>query len=100
MANKKEAKATVKAGTETTNSSVATVGIDGKLALGVGVDVDMSVSVDTKPAQKAVTDTAIAVGKGTEEVAGHVADTANDAGKAIGGAAKDAVQKVKKLKLW
>ena len=36
------------------DDGVATVGVDGKVALLVGVDVDTSVSVDTKPIQNVV----------------------------------------------
>ena len=38
-------------GGATMDDGVATVGVDGKVALLVGVDLDLSVSVDTNPAQ-------------------------------------------------
>ena len=41
-------------GGATMDDGVATVGVDGKVALLAGVDVDASVSVDTKPAQEFV----------------------------------------------
>jgi hypothetical protein len=39
------------------DDGVATVGVDGKVALLAGVDVDTSVSVNTNPAQDIVIDT-------------------------------------------
>jgi hypothetical protein len=97
-------------GGATMKNGVATVGVEGEVALLVGVDVDLSVSVDTKPAQEFVEDTgntvvnrvtedantvakettkvANTVAKETTKAANTVADGAKDVGKSIGKAFK------------
>ena len=72
------------------DNGVATVGVDGELALLVGVDVNASVSVDTKPAQEAVVDTVNTAAKETTKVVDKVAEPVNNAGNAVAGGAKDA----------
>jgi hypothetical protein len=71
------------------DDGVATIGIEGEVALLVGVDVDLSVSVDTKPAQEAVVNTANTVAKETTKVVDKVAEPVKDAGNAVVGGAKD-----------
>jgi hypothetical protein len=59
------------------------------LKLIVGVDVDASISVDTKPAQEVVVNTANTVVKETTKVVEKVAEPVKDAGKTVVGGAKD-----------
>jgi hypothetical protein len=65
------------------DNGVATIGASGKVALLVGVDVDTSVSVDTKPAQQAVVNTATTVATDTTKVAEKVAAPVQHAGNTI-----------------
>ena len=83
-------------GGATMDDGVATIGVEGEVALLVGVDVDLSVSVDTKPAQEAVVDTANTVAKETTKVVDKVAEPVNNAGNAVVGGAKDTGKKLKK----
>ena len=82
------------------DDGVATVGVDGEVALLVGVDVDLSVSVDTKPAQEFVEDSTNSVAntvsndvktvtKETTKVVDKVAEPVNNAGNAVVGGVKD-----------
>jgi hypothetical protein len=83
-------------GGATMDDGVATIGVEGELALLAGVDVDLSVSVDTKPAQEAVVDTTNAVVKETTKVVDKVAEPVKDAGNAVVDGAKDLGKKMKK----
>ena len=91
-------------GGATMKKGVATVGVEGEVALLAGVDVDLSVSVDTKPAQQAVVDTANTVAKETTKVVETVAAPVQNAGNAAVNAGKkagDAIAKpFKKIKLF
>ena len=87
------------------DNGVATIGVEGEVALLVGVDVDLSVSVDTKPAQEAVVNTTTTVVNETTKVVDKVAEPVKDAGNTVVGGAKDAgnaiggaVKKIKKPK--
>ena len=79
---------------------VATVGVSGEVALLAGVDVDLSVSVDTKPVQEAAVDvaeTTVDVAKdvadttqkAAEQTVSTVTDVAKDTGKAVSKTADD-----------
>jgi hypothetical protein len=83
-------------GGATMDDGVATIGVDGEVALLAGVDVDLSVSVDTKPAQEAVVDTSNTVVKETTKVVDKVAEPVKDAGNTVVGGAKDVGKKMKK----
>jgi len=80
-------------GGATMDNGVATVGVSGEVALLVGVDVDTSVSVDTKPAQKAVVDATNTTVKETTKAV----DSVSNAGKSAGNSTKKAA---KKAKFW
>lgn len=95
-------------GQATFDDGVATIGVEGDLAAYVGLDVDLSVSVDTnqvakdaeaaakaaddaaKEAQKAADDAAKAAEKAANDAAQATANVAKDAGKAVTDTAKDA----------
>ena len=94
-------------GGATMDHGVATIGVEGEVALLVGVDVDLSVSVDTKPAQEFVVDTgntvaktvtkdANTVAKETTKVVDKTVDVAKDAGNSISKGASNAGKKLKK----
>ena len=83
-------------GGATMDDGVATIGVEGEVSLLVVVDVDLSVSVDTKPAQEAVVDTANTVAKETTKVVDKVAEPVNNAGNAVVGGAKDVGNSVSK----
>jgi hypothetical protein len=83
------------------DDGVATVGVDGKIALLAGVDVDASVSVDTKPAQEAVVSTGEAVVDTTTHVVEQAAAPVNNAISVVDKSVSSGAKKVKKkLKFW
>jgi hypothetical protein len=78
------------------DNGVVTIGAEGELALLAGVGIDASVSVDTKPAQEAVVNTANTVATETTKVVDKVAEPVKDAGNAVADGAKDLGKKMKK----
>jgi len=94
-------------GEATFNKGVATVGVSGDVAALIGVEVDLSVSIDTNQVVKdantianETTKAADTVAKETTKVANTVAKettkVANDAGKAISNSAKKTGNSIKK----
>jgi len=65
------------------DDGVATIGVDGKVALLAGVDVDASVSVDTKPAQEFVEDSANSVANTVTNDANTVAKETTKAANTV-----------------
>jgi hypothetical protein len=69
------------------------VGADVKLALGVGITLTPSITIDTRPAKKAV----VAVTKPVAAAVTHTATAVNNTAKKTGNAIKKGA---KKLKFW
>ena len=80
-------------GGATVEDGKLTVGADVKLALGVGITLQPSITVDTRPAKKAV----VAVTKPVAAAVTHTATAVNNTAKKTGKAIKKGA---KKLKFW
>ena len=78
------------------DDGVATIGVDGKVALLAGVDVDASVSVDTKPAQEFVEDSANSVANTVTNDAKTVAKETTKAADTVSNAGSKAVDTITK----
>jgi hypothetical protein len=84
-------------GGATMDHGVATVGVSGEVALLAGVEVNTSVSVDTKPAQVAVVNVANDTANVTTQAATTVVNTGTSVVNTISDGAKNIA---KKLKFW
>jgi hypothetical protein len=74
--------------------------MSGKVAVLLGVDVDASVSVDTKPAQAAVVNAGTSAVTETAKAAETVDAPVKQATDAVAEAGKSAGKAAKKLKFW
>lgn len=84
-------------GGATMDHGVATVGVSGEVALLAGVEVNTSVSVDTKPAQVAVVNAANDTASVTTQAVNTVVNTGTSVVNTISDGAKNIA---KKLKFW